>query len=65
VAFEVALRNHKKETFGSGRGTDSRGLGNVTEYASYEKVSARLIRFDVPVAKDKEAKVKYRIRFKY
>jgi hypothetical protein len=32
---------------------------------SYEKVSARLIRFDVPVAKDTEAKVKYRIRFRY
>jgi len=31
----------------------------------YEKLSAHLIRFEVPVAKDKEAKAKYRIRFKY
>jgi len=32
---------------------------------SFEKLSAHLIRFDVPVAKDKEVKVKYRIRFRY
>jgi hypothetical protein len=31
----------------------------------YEKVSARLIRFEIPVAKDQEVKVRYRIRFKY
>jgi hypothetical protein len=31
----------------------------------YEKLSAHLIRFDAPVAKDKEVKVKYRIRFRY
>ncbi len=32
---------------------------------SGEKLNSYLIRFDVPVAKDKEVKVKYRIRFKY
>ncbi len=29
------------------------------------KLSAHLIRFDVPITKDKEVKVKYRIRFRY
>jgi hypothetical protein len=66
VAFEVSLRNHKKE--------DVRVLVEepipgdwemLSNTHSYEKVSARLIRFDVPVAKDTEAKVKYRIRFRY
>jgi hypothetical protein len=31
----------------------------------YEKLSAHLIRFDIPVPKDKEVKVKYRFRLKY
>ena len=31
----------------------------------YEKLSAHLIRFDAPAPKDKEVKVKYRVRFKY
>ena len=66
VAFEVSLRNHKKE--------DVRVLVEepipgdwemLSNTHSYEKVSARLIRFDIPVAKDTEAKVKYRIRFRY
>jgi len=64
VAFEVSLRNHKKE--------DVRVLVEepipgdwemLSNTHSYEKVSARLIRFEVPWAKDTEAKVRYRIRF--
>ena len=66
VAFEVSLRNHKKE--------DIRVLVEepipgdwemLSNTHSYEKLSSNLIRFEVPVAKDKEVKVKYRIRFKY
>jgi hypothetical protein len=66
VAFEVSLRNHKKE--------DIRVLVEepipgdwemLSNTHSYEKLSAHLIRFDVPVARDKEVKVKYRIRFRY
>jgi hypothetical protein len=66
VAFEVSLRNHKKE--------DIRVLVEepipgdwemLSNTHSYEKLSARLIRFEVPVTKDKEVKVKYRIRFRY
>jgi hypothetical protein len=66
VGFEVSLRNHKKEDIKvlveEPIPGDWEMLSNTH---SYEKLSAHLIRFDVPVAKDKEVKVKYRIRFRY
>jgi len=66
VAFAVSLRNHKKEDIKvlveEPIPGDWEMLSNTH---SFEKLSAHLIRFDVPVAKDKEVKVKYRIRFKY
>jgi hypothetical protein len=66
VAFEVSLRNHKNEDI---KVLVEEPIPGDWEMLSnthpYEKVSARLIRFDVPVGKDQEVKVKYRIRFKY
>jgi len=66
VAFEVSLRNHKKEDIKvlveEPIPGDWEMLSNTH---SYEKLSSNLIRFNVPVDKDKEVKVKYRIRFKY
>jgi hypothetical protein len=66
VAFEVSLRNHKKEDIKvlveEPIPGDWEMLSNTH---SYEKLSAHLIRFEVRVAKDKEEKVKYRIRFRY
>ncbi len=66
VAFEVSLRNHKNEDIKvlveEPIPGDWEMLSNTH---SYEKLQAHLIRFEVPVAKDKEAKVKYRIRFRY
>ena len=66
VAFEVNLRNHKKEDIKvlveEPIPGDWEMLSNTH---SYEKLQANLIRFEVPVAKDREVKVKYRIRFKY
>jgi hypothetical protein len=66
VAFEVSLRNHKKEDIKvlveEPIPGDWEMLSNTH---TYEKLQANLIRFDVPVAKDKEVKVKYRIRFRY
>jgi hypothetical protein len=66
VAFEVSLRNHKKEDIKvlveEPIPGDWEMLSNTH---SFEKLSAHLIRFDVPVAKDKEVKVKYRIRYRY
>src|SRR5512136_529265 len=66
VAFEVSLRNHKKE--------DIKVLVEelipgdwemLSNTHAYQKVTAHLVRFEAPVAKDKEEKVKYRIRFRY
>ena len=66
VAFEVSLRNHKKEDV---KVLVEEPIPGDWEMLSnthpYEKVSAHLIRFDVPVGQDKEVKVKYRIRFRY
>jgi hypothetical protein len=66
VAFEVSLRNHKNEDIKvfveEPIPGDWEMLSNTH---SFEKLSAHLIRFDVPVVKDKEVKVKYRIRFRY
>ena len=66
VAFEVSLRNHKNEDIKvfveEPIPGDWEMLSNTHPY---EKLQAHLIRFEVPVAKDKEVKVKYRIRFRY
>ena len=66
VAFEVSLRNHKKEDI---KVLVEEPIPGDWEMLSnthpYEKFQAHLIRFEVPVAKDKEVKVKYRIRFRY
>ena len=66
VAFEVSLRNHKKEDIKVLVEEPIPGDWEMLLNSHpFEKVQAHLIRFDVPVAKDQEVKVKYRIRFKY
>ena len=66
VAFEVSLRNHKHEDIKVLIEEPIPGDWEMLSRThSYEKLSAHLIRFEVPVAKDKEEKVKYRIRFRY
>jgi hypothetical protein len=66
VAFEVSLRNHKKEDVNVLVEEPIPGDWEMlSKTHPYEKLSAHLIRFNVPVAKDKEEKVKYRIRFRY
>jgi hypothetical protein len=66
VAFEVSLRNHKNENINvlveEPIPGDWEMLSNTHPY---EKVTAHLIRFNVPVAKDQETKVRYRIRFRF
>jgi hypothetical protein len=66
VAFEVNLRNHKKEDI---KVLVEEPIPGDWEMLSnthpFQKVSAFLIRFEVPVAKNKESSVKYRIRFRY
>ena len=66
VAFEVSLRNHKNEDIKVFVEEPIPGDWEMlSKTHPYEKVSAHLVRFEVPVAKDKEEKVKYRIQFKY
>ncbi len=66
VAFEVSLRNHKKEDIKVLVEESIPGDWEMlSKTHSYDKLSAHLIRFEVPVAKDREEKVKYRIRFRY
>ena len=66
VAFEVSLRNHKKEDIQVWVEEPIPGDWEMLSNSHpFEKLQAHLIRFNVPVAKDKEVKVKYRIRFKY
>jgi hypothetical protein len=66
TAFEVSLRNHKNEDIKvfveEPIPGDWEMLSNTHPF---EKLSAHLMRFEVPIAKDKEVKVKYRIRFQY
>ncbi len=66
VAFEVSLRNQKNE--------DMKVLVEepipgdwemISNTHPYEKLQANLIRFHVPVGKDQEAKVRYKVRFRY
>ena len=66
VGFEVSLRNHKQENVNvlveEPVPGDWEMLSNTHPY---DKQSVHLIRFDVPVAKDKEVKVRYRIRYRF
>jgi len=66
VAFEVSLRNHKEEDIKVlVEETIPGDWEMLSKTHAYEKLSAHLIRFEVPVAKGKEEKVQYRIRFRY
>ena len=66
VAFEISLRNHK----------DAPVTINVIEPIpgdwellsnthDYHKVDAHTVQFDVPVGKDKEVKLQYRVRVRF
>ena len=66
VAFEMSLRNHKNEDIKVFVEEPIPGDWEMLSNSHpFEKLQAHLVRFDVPVAKDKEVKVKYRIRFRY
>ena len=61
--WEITLRNHKEEDIIVGIVEPLFGNWNVINNTHpYNKLDAFTIRFDVNVPKDKEAKVKYRIR---
>jgi hypothetical protein len=61
--WEITLRNHKEEDVMVGIVEPLYGNWTVISNSHpYEKVDAFTIRFDIEVPKDKEVKVKYRIR---
>ena len=66
VGFEVSLRNHKSEDVKvfveEPIPGDWEMLSNTHPF---EKLQVNLIRFEVPVARNQEAKVKFRIRFRH
>ena len=66
VGFDVSVRNHKQEDVNvfveEPVPGDWEMLSNTHPY---DKLSAHLIRFNVPVAKDQEVKVRYRIRYRF
>ncbi len=65
VAFEISLRNHKEEAV-----TVSviepmfRDWEILHSSHAYKKIDAHTAQFDIPVAKDGETKLRYRVRFK-
>lgn len=63
TAWEVTLRNHKEEDIVVGIVEPLYGNWQVIERShAFQKLDAFTIRFDVPVQKDEEVKVTYRIR---
>ncbi len=63
TAWEVTLRNHKEEDIVVGIIEPLYGNWQVIERShAFQKVDAFTIRFDVPVLKDEEVKVNYRLR---
>jgi hypothetical protein len=66
VAFEVSLRNQKSEDI---KVLVEEAIPGDWEMLShthpYEKVQANLIRFQVPIGKNEEVKVRYKVRFRY
>jgi len=66
VGFDVSLRNHKQENVNVIVEEPVPGDWEILSNSHpYEKLSARMIRFNVPVAKDQEVKVKYKIRYRF
>lgn len=66
VGFEVALRNQKNEDIKILVEEPIPGDWEmISNTHPYEKVQANLIRFHVPVSKNQEVKVRYKVRFRY
>lgn len=66
AAFEISLRNHKKEAVTVKVVEPVPGDWEmVTSSHQFKKSSAFFAEFDIPVPKDKEVKLTYRVRMKY
>ena len=65
-AYEISLRNHKKEDVVIRVIEPLPGDWKVLEHSqAYTKLDASTIAFDITVPKDKESKLKYRVRIKF
>jgi hypothetical protein len=66
--WEITLRNHKKEDVVVQVVEPMVGFSNweiLSSSHSYEKVDAFTLKFSIPVSKDGETKLTYRVRVKY
>jgi hypothetical protein len=65
-AYEISLRNHKKEDVVIRVIEPLPGDWKVLENSHpYTKLDAATIAFDIPIPKDKESKLKYRVRIRF
>ncbi len=65
-AYEISLRNHKKEDVVIRVIEPLPGDWKVLDYSHpFKKLDASTIAFDVPVPKDKESKLTYRVRIRF
>ncbi len=66
VAFEVSLRNHKETPATISVIEPIPGDWEILKTThDYTKVEAHTVQFDVPVGKDKEVKLQYRVRVRF
>lgn len=66
VAFEVSLRNHKETPVTISVVEPIPGDWEIVKTThDYQKLEAHTVQFDVPVAKNKEAKLQYRVRVRF
>lgn len=66
AGFEISIRNHKKEDITVRVIEPLPGDWNVLQSShEFKKIDAHTISFDIPAAKDKEAKLTYRVRMKF
>ncbi|MCG3115045.1 MAG: DUF4139 domain-containing protein [Candidatus Manganitrophus sp. SA1] len=66
VAFEVSLRNHKETSATISVVEPIPGDWEILKTThDYQKVEAHTVQFDVPVGKDKEVKLQYRVRVRF
>ncbi|MFH0786813.1 MAG: DUF4139 domain-containing protein [Pseudomonadota bacterium] len=65
-AYEISLRNHKKEDVVIRVVEPLPGDWKVLDYSHpFKKLDAATIAFDVPVPQDKESKLTYRVRIRF
>jgi hypothetical protein len=66
VSFEIKLRNHKETPVTVSVIEPIPGDWEILQNShDYEKVEAHTVQFDVPVKKDEEAKLRYRVRVRF